>query len=84
MDMAENLAKANIQGVEIHLVKININRRKANLASRGRIQTGGVAALPTGPEKGCADKRTIINLDHLIDESTPEKNMHERMTPEEP
>ena len=84
MDMAENLAKANIQGVEIHLVKINNNGWKADRASRGRIQTGGAAASPSDPEKGRADKRTRINVDRQIDKSTVEKNMHERMTPEEP
>ena len=82
-DMAEKPAKANIQGVEIHLVKINNNGRKSDRASHGRIQTGGGAASPTDPEKGRADKRTIINVDRHIDKSTVNKEMHERMIPEE-
>ena len=38
--MAENPVKENIQGVEIHLVKLNNNGRKADCASLGRTQKG--------------------------------------------
>ena len=71
--MAENPVKENIQGVEIHLVKINNNWRKAKCASIGSIQKGGGSALPTDPKKGCADKRKIKNVDRQIDASTGEK-----------
>ena len=81
--MAEKLVKANILGVEIHLLKINKNGQKANRDSLGRRQKGGGAALPADPEKDCTDKRKINNVDHQIEASTGEKNMHERMTPDE-
>ena len=45
-DMAEKPAKANIQGVESHLVKINNNGRKDNRGSLGRTQKGGAYASP--------------------------------------
>ena len=80
----ENPAKANIQGGEIHLVKLNHNGLKANRASLGRIQKVGASASPTDPEKGRAENRTIINVDRQIDESYVEKDMNERMTPDEP
>ena len=80
--MAENPEKANIQGVEIQLAKINNNGRKANRASLGRIFTGGTPTSPTDPEKVRADKRKIKNVDRQIDASTREKNMHESMKPE--
>ena len=40
--------------------------------------------MPTDPEKGRADKRKISNVDRQIDASTGDKNMHDRMNPEEP
>ena len=46
--------------------------------------TGGAFALPTDLEKGRSDKGTIMNVDHHINASNMEKNMHERMTPDEP
>ena len=82
--MAEKPAEENIQDVEIHLVKINNNGRKSDRASLGRTQKGGAAASPADPEKGGADKRNIINVYHQINKSTLEKDMHERMNPEEP
>ena len=82
--MAENPVKENIQGVEIHLVKLNNNRRKADCASLGRTQKGGADVSPTNPEKYRTDKRAIINVDRHINELIVEKDMCERMTPEEP
>ena len=46
-DMAENPVKENIQGVEIHLVKLNNNGRKADCASIVRTQKGGADVSPT-------------------------------------
>ena len=83
-DTYENPAKENIQGVEIHLVKINNNGRKSDRASLGRTQKGGGAASPTDPEKGCAENQTIINVDRQINGSAMEKDMHERMAPDRP
>ena len=65
--MAENPVKSNIQGFEIHIVKINNHGRKANCASLGRTPKGGVAASPTDPGKVRDDKPTIINVDRQID-----------------
>ena len=83
LDMAEKPEKANIQGVEIHLVKMSNNGRKSDRANLGKKQMGGTAALLTEPEKVRADKRTIINVDRKSDASTVKKNMHECMTPDE-
>ena len=83
LDTAEKPEKANIQGVEINLVKMSNNGRKPDRANIGRKQMGGTAALLTKPEKGRAGKRTIINVDRKSDELTVEKNMHESMTPDE-
>ena len=82
--MTGNPDKANIQGVQIHLVKVHNNGRKADRSSIVWTHKGIVAALPTDPEKGCADKQKIISVDCQIDNSTVEKDMHECMTPEEP
>ena len=82
--MAENPVKEDIQGVEIHLVKLNNNGRKADCASLGRTQKGGADVSLTNPEKCCADKRMRINVDRHINELIVEKDMRERMTPEEP
>ena len=60
--MAKKPEKANIEDVEIHLVKINNNGRRSDRASLGRRQTGRAAALPTNPVKGRADKQTIIDV----------------------
>ena len=84
LNISEKPEKANTQGVEIHLVKINNNGRKADHSSLVRIQTGGSSASPTYPEKGCADNLIIINVDHPSDVSTLDRNMHERMTPYKP
>ena len=46
--------------------------------------TGGVSTLPTDPEKGRADKQTTINVDCMSDVLTVDRNMHERMNPDEP
>ena len=54
--MAENPEKANIEVVEINLVKINNNGRKAARASLIRRQTGGADASRTDPKKGRANK----------------------------
>ena len=70
--MAEKTAKVNIQGVEMHLVKINNNWRKADRASIGRTLTGEGAAMPTNPEKGCAGKRKIKRY-------SPSKRLDERL-----
>ena len=83
LDTAENSAKSNIQGGVIHLVKLNHNGMKSDRTSSGRILTGESSALPNDPEKGCADNQTIINVDIQIDELAVEKDMHERMIPEE-
>ena len=53
-DMAEKKAKANIQDVEIHLVKIDDNGWKSNRAILDRIQKVGASASRTHPEKGRA------------------------------
>ena len=45
---------------------------------------GGGATLTTDSDKGRTDKQTIINVDRPNNASTVEKNMHERMTPDEP
>ena len=83
-DTAQKPAKANIQSVEIHLVKINNNGQKADCSSLGRKQTRGSSTSPTNLKKVCADKQTTINVDRQSDAFTVKKNMHKRTTPEKP
>ena len=47
--MADNSAQENIQGVEIHLVKINNNKGKKSdvMDTSGTTIQGGAASLPT-------------------------------------
>ena len=54
-DTAQKPEKANIQGGEIHCVKINNNERKAKLDSLGKRQSKGSSALPADPDKGRID-----------------------------
>ena len=82
--MAEIPEKANIQGIEIHLVKINNNGWKYDRASLGRRQTGWADPSLTDPKKGHTDKRMIVNVDRQSDVSTAKKNIHGHMTPDEP
>ena len=83
-DTAQKPAKANIQSVEIHLVKINNNGQKADCSSLGRKQTRGSSTSPTNLKKVCADKQTTINVDHPSDASDADKNMHEHINLEKP
>ena len=82
--MTENTGKSNIQGVEIHPLKINNNGQKTDRASLGRIQTGVSSTLPIDPKKGRANKPTILNVYRQIDTLTMEKNMNERMNLDKP
>ena len=54
---AENTAQANIQGVEINLVKKP--GRCYTRQEAGVNIIGGEAVSPTNPEKGCTDTRKI-------------------------
>ena len=72
MGTAENLAKANIQGVGPHLVKLKENQLWAdsNNDIHIRINIGGESTSPTNHEKGRAGKHKKTNADRLKDEST--------------
>ena len=82
--MAENLVKANIQGVDMHLVKINNIGLKANRASLGRILKGGGYASSTNPEKGRAGKCKLKDSVRPSDVTNGDKKMHNCMDPDRP
>ena len=84
LETVEKPAKANIQGFEIHLVKKTIMGRCHPRQKSGVISIGGASALPTNPKKGYAHKLANIIVDRSIDALAVDRNMHERMTPDEP
>ena len=69
----------------IHLVKQNNQLVILQMLQRSVINymRGGSSSL-TVPEKGRADKQTIINIYRPSDASTVDRNMHERMIPDKP
>ena len=80
LNTSEKPEIANIQGDEIHFVKIHNNGRKSDCANIDRRLTGEEAALPTDTKKGHVEKPRINNLDRQSDATTMEENMHEYMT----
>ena len=80
---AENTSQADIQGIEIKLVKLNNNWQKPTMSVLAGNFTGGGAALQTNPDKGRANKRRINDIDRTSNGLTMDKNMHECMDPDE-
>ena len=62
-DTADNLAQANIQGFEVHIVKQNNNGHNPTVPVLVGNFTVGGAVLPTIPEKGRSDKHRISYAD---------------------
>ena len=84
MDTVEKPEQADIQGVEINVVKQSVNGHTP-AAPEGRCNfMGGGASSLTNYQKGSADKRKINYVDGPSHASTVDKNIHECLDPYEP
>ena len=83
-DTSENPDKANIQGVNMNLVKIKILVRCQPRHKAGVNFIVGASALLTDFEKGRSNKRMTIYVDRPSNSWTVDINMHEHMNPDKP